>query len=309
MLDTIFTNGVIAVREKQLLGDKILRFSELSAEEALRALKESGFGGAEGDGEDMCRAEEAALDSFVREYAPSKAELIYLLAPRDFHNAKALCKSEKLKTDAGKLLAPEGIIKVSDIASAIQNGEYGKLGALAGPVKEVMEREDISGAEVGAIFDRALYSYLFANCGRRGVLKKLITIKVDCTNILTAMRSGTQSHAEKLYLDGGKLKREELAEIFGDKAEKALEDSPYRDFYRVCLEAKEKGQPFTAAEKLLDSCEAEYFVKKKFELEGKQPFLYYVFRRRAEISNVRIVLVCLGAGLDAREIRGRLRAV
>ena len=43
--NVIYTNGVIAAKDKFLLKDKILRFCELNAEEAFRMLLESGFGG------------------------------------------------------------------------------------------------------------------------------------------------------------------------------------------------------------------------------------------------------------------------
>ena len=44
-LDVAYTSGVIAVREKYLLKDKIFRFCESTAEEVFRALLENGFGG------------------------------------------------------------------------------------------------------------------------------------------------------------------------------------------------------------------------------------------------------------------------
>ena len=285
MLDSVYTNGVIAVKEKQLLGDKLLRFIEMTADEALRSLKESGFGVSSEDGEEMCRAEESALDAFIREYAPSDCELIYLLAPRDFHNAKAICKAERLKTDAEKLLTFEGLIKLSELIAAIRNADFKFLGEeLGGAVKEVLEREDITGAEIGAVFDRALFAHLSKSCAKNRVLKKLIARRADCTNILTAMRSGDREFAGKLYLKGGSLKTEALDRIFDENAERAaraMDGTPYAGFYRLCLDAKEKGQPFTEAERALESSEAEYFAEKRFELEGKQPFLYYVFRRRA----------------------------
>ena len=42
--DATYTNGVIAVKEKYLLKDKIFKMCEGGAEEALRALTDSGFG-------------------------------------------------------------------------------------------------------------------------------------------------------------------------------------------------------------------------------------------------------------------------
>ena len=104
MTDTLYTNGVIAVKEKQLLGEKLLRFPEMTVQEVFRALSESGFGGDGQDAEALCRAEEGVLDAFIREYGPTKAELTYLLAPRDFHNAKALCKAKRLNKDAEAML-------------------------------------------------------------------------------------------------------------------------------------------------------------------------------------------------------------
>lgn len=314
MLDPIFTNGVIAVKERLLLGDKLLRFTEMSAEEVLRALREGGFGsGAESqEGEALILAEESALDGFIREYAPSQKELEYLLSPRDFHNAKALCKAKKLDTDAAKLLAPEGLVKVGDLSAAVE-GEKTELGKeLSVAIKETLEGERLTGAEIGAIFDIALYKHLSTVCKFSPLLKKLLAGKADRINILTAMRSQSREFAEKLYVCGGELKFSELAKLFDEdreKAEKALEGTTYAEFYKLCFAAKEGGLPFTEAERALESYEAEYFVEKRFELEGKQPFLYYVFRRRAEIQNVRIILVCLNAGLKAQDIKRRLRAL
>lgn len=315
MIDPIFTNGVIAIKEKLLLGEKLLRYIELTAEEALRALRENGFGGgAEGqEGEALILAEEQSLDSFIREYAPSQRELEYLLSPRDYHNAKALCKAKKLNTSAEKLLAPQGLVKIDDLSSAIDSGDFSALDKdLGSAIKEALENDNLTGAEIGAIFDIALYNHLSAKCKHSSVLKKLLAGKADRLNILTAMRSDSREFAKKLYVCGGKLKPADLAKLFDDNREnlqKVLNGTPYAEFYRLCFEAKEKGLPFTEAERALESYEAEYFAERRFELEGKQPFLYYVFRRRAEIQNVRIILVCLNAGLSANNIKRRLRAL
>ena len=315
MLDSVFTNGVIAVKERSLLGDKILRFSEMTVEEVLRALHESGFGnGAESpEGEALCEAEERSLDAFIREYAPSQTELGFLLSPRDFHNAKALVKSAKLGTDAEKLLAPEGLVAVKDLAAAVTQKDYSALkGELSDAVREALENEELTGAETGALFDAALYRHLYSLCKRRKVLKKLLAGRADRLNILTAMRADSREFAEKLFVDGGTLGKKQFDLVFSDDEEvaaKALDKTPYKQFYATCLAAKEKGLPFTEAERALESFEAEHFAERKYELEGREPFLYYVFRRRAEIQNVRIILVCLNAGLSAQDIKRRLRVV
>ena len=315
MLDPIYTNGVIAVKERSLLGDKILRFTEMTAEDVLRALHESGFGsGAEvTEGEALCEAEERSLDAFIREYAPSSTELGFLLSPRDFHNAKALTKASKLNSNAEKLLAPEGLVSVADITAAISKQDYSALsGALAEALRETLENGDLTGAEIGAIFDAALYKYLRSLCRWRPVLKKLLAGRADRMNILTAMRAESREYAGKLFVSGGTLGKKQFDLVFSEDKEisaSALDKTAYKQFYALCLAAKEKGLPFTEAERALESFEAEYFAEKKYELEGREPFLYYVFRRRAEIQNVRIILVCLNAGLSAQDVKRRLRAV
>ena len=311
MTDANYTNGVIAVKEKQLLGEKLLRFTEMTAQEVLRALAESGFGEGQ-DTETICNAEERALDDFIREYAPSKAAVKYLLAPYDFHNAKALCKAEILHTDAEAMLAPEGLIPIGKLTAAIKDREYGLLsGEIAKAVKTALETENISGAEIGVLFDNAMQSYLLSELKWSPLLKKLLVQRVDQENILTALRSRTPEQAEGLFVQGGKLGAKELLKLFDeDKAGTNLfKGTAYEEFYGLCLRARERGLPFAEAECYLESFEAEYFRARRYELEGKEPFLYYVFRRRAEINNVRIILVCLGAGLSAHEIKKRLRSV
>lgn len=322
MLDVLYTNGVIAAREKYLLKDKIGKLCETNAEEALRQLIDSGFGkGAEVDSvyeyEILLEADEKAVDEFIREYAPSQAEAVYLLAHRDFHNAKALVKAQYLGLDGSKMLAPEGLLPVATIAENIREGKYELLGeALGGAVQAAVtlfaeENAAVSGAEIGCIFEKAQYDYLAKVCAKNGILKKLVTAKADMTNILTALRSSNREYAAKRYLGGGILREEQLAALFFEDVEKAshsLDGTPYAEFVRTCFEDRLVGKPMTQAERLLESYDTTYFTAKKYELVKSQPFLYYVFRRRAENENVRILFVCLLAGMQEGEIKKRLRA-
>ena len=318
--DVIYTNGVIAYREKFLLKDKLLKLCEGTAEDAFKSLNESGYGnGAEAaslyDYELLTAAEESALDDFIREYAPSRAEKAYLLAPRDFHNAKAILKAEYLGADAEKMLAPDGEIPISDLSVSLRSGDFSSLGKELGKTAkeaaELLKEEGASGAEIGGVFERGLYKYLAAVSSKNKVLKKLLAAKADMTNILTALRSSDKGYAEKMYVDGGRRTKKHLAPLFGDEREKAarcLDDTPYAAFAKKCFDAKEAGMPLTEAERLRDSYDADFFAPRKYELEKNQPFLYYVFRRRAENANVRIVFVCLLAGMREQDIKKRLRA-
>ena len=323
-IDFLYTNGVIAVREKYLLADKLVKLCETDAEEALRQLTDCGFGkGAEVDSaydyEVLLSADERAIDEFIREYAPSQAEGVYLLAPRDFHNAKALVKARYLGLDEEKLLAPEGLVPVATIRQCLQDENYETLGAELGDAVKTAARlfsesentHALSGAEIGNIFERALYARLINGCAKNPLLKKLVAAKADMTNILTALRSADAESAAKGYVSGGQLHERTLSKLFcedTDKAAHALDGTPYAAFLQSCLEEKREGKPMTRAERTLASYDTDYFSARRYDLQKNQPFLYYVFRRRAENEDVRILFVCLLAGMGEDEIKKRLRS-
>ena len=171
-IDVMYTNGVIAAREKFLLKDKIFRFSELSAEEAFRAILETGYGqGAEGvtdvySFEKLVVAEERAVDAFIAEYAPNRSVVAYLLAPRDFHNAKAILKAKYLGVGFDNMLGSEGEICISVLSDCIMSGDYSKLAKqnqiLASAIEDaqnLLNDGETSGAKIGDVFERAAYCY------------------------------------------------------------------------------------------------------------------------------------------------------
>lgn len=318
-----YVNGVIAAKEVFLLGGKISKLCEVGAEDAFRSVAESGFGkGAEAtsvyDYEKLLYSDERDLDAFIREYALTNAEKAYLLSPRDFHNAKALLKAGYIKGDPEKMLAPEGLISVEEIARCIKEEDFTPLGKeLSAACKEAQtllndEEKPADGAVIGAIFERAQYRHLLSACARCGFLKKLIIKKSDMTDILTALRSKTPEYAANNYVLCGKLKKEQLENLFSENEEKvahALDGTGYEKFLEICLEDKKSGLPMTRAEIMRDDLEIAALAEKKYELKRTQPFLYYVLRRRAENSNLRILFVCLLAGMGEGEIKKRLRAI
>ena len=162
------------------------------------------------------------------------------------------------------------------------------------------------------MFIRDSYSHLAKSCAKNLTLKKLLAQKADMTNILTALRSQSAQQAEKNYVAGGRLKAEKINALFevdGEKRERLLDGTGYANFLKTCLEAKAEGKPLTEAELMRDNAECDYLSANRYALKRSQPFLYYVLRRRAENANVRILFVCLLAGMDEGAIKRRLRAV
>lgn len=322
-LDVNYTNGVIAVKEKKLLNEKIFRLCECSAEEAFRVLLDSGYGGGAEtatsvyDFEKLIEVEEKNLDAFVHEYAPSETLRVFLLSPRDFHNAKAIIKAVYLGVDVKKMLAPQGDFSIEWLLERIENGEYDQikeknsfLGEACSSATELLQ-DDPSGAKLGAIFEEKLYLYLWSICKRNRLLRDLLIKKADMTNILIAFRCKDENEAKGKYLPIGKLSCSQLKNLFSEDVEKvqgAFQQTPYAEFVKLCIDAKRQGLPMMEAEKIRDGYEAVYFSERKYELKKTEPFLYYVYRRRMENTNVRIVFVCLLAGQKEQDVKKRLRA-
>lgn len=313
--DSAYTNGVIAVKEKKLLKEKLSKMCASGEEEALRLLLESGFGGGDPSlgVEELTLEDEREIDAFIREYAPSEEAEEYLLSPRDFHNAKAIVKARHLNTDPKPMLGSDGKFFIDEIVRRIETGDTEKLGKeLSAAIKEataLLEGENPSGAEVGFLFDKAQFCYLSRVLKKFGVCRKLLVRRADMTNLLTYFRAENAEAAEKFFVDGGLLKKSDLNCVFEgtESVLKKFEKSEYKAFVKKLCAAKEEGKPFTEAEKLLESFESDFFSEKPYELSGQGNFLYYVFRRRVENENVRIVFVCLRAGLSEAEIKRRLR--
>ena len=321
--DLSYTEGIIAVKEKYLLKEKLLRLCEMTAEDAFRTLLECSYGGGAEttnsvyEYEKLVAKEEADTDAFIREFAPSNAELAYLLSPNDFHNAKALFKAAYLGVDAEKMLAAAGVIPVETMAECVKSGDFAALGSQPA-LKEACETaaeyvagEDVSGAKLGMIFEKGLYAHLSKACRKNGALKRMVATKADMTNILTAFRVKNEAEAVEYFVGGGKLTASDLAALM-QKGEEALSlDSflPHAEFLRVCLAAKEKGAPLSAAEKIADGHDVDGLKGDRYELKARQEFMYYVLTRRAENTNVRMIFALKLLGVGEADIKKRLRGV
>ncbi|MBE7068807.1 MAG: hypothetical protein E7381_05855 [Clostridiales bacterium] len=320
-LDSAYTNGVIAVREKYLLKEKLLRFCALTAEESFRALLDSGFGGGAEttvnvyEYEKLLSADEKSLNSFIREYAPSYTEKAFLLSSRDFHNAKALVKAHFLGESPEKMLTEQGLVDVNTLSECVQKGDFSALAHTPYLQKACQDAtlsltENASGAKIGEIFEKNLYTHLYVLVKNKRGLKKILVRKVDMTNILIAFRANGNEDNQEKYLPFGSLTATDLQKLSdNEQAQAYFSKTPYAEFVKTCILAKEKNLPFTQAEKMLDGFELDWYAQHKYELKKHEPFLYYAYRRKTENANVRIVFACLLAGLNEQEIIKRLRAI
>ena len=311
---TIFTNGVIKSREKFLLGDKISRLADSSAEEAFGILKESGFGldahaDDISDAEKMVRAEETLVNDFIKEYAPDGKTQAFLLAEYDFHNAQAAVRCKYAGADESKIYAPEGVLSVDALKAAVDKSDYTALpkemGEAIAEAAALFEEGKASGVDIDCAFKRKEYEYMLKNAASRP-LRSILSASADAANVSTALRGRDEKLAEKCFLKGGKLSLDKIKTLCAASFQE-IEEGDFPEDVKIAARAAAKGKPLTEFEKNTDDFALVLMNKTRYDMRGSEQFITYIMRRRAEIRNVRIIAVSLAAGIPNAKIKSKIR--
>lgn len=313
--DILFIDAACKSREKFLLGkDKILRIAEQdSFEDAIKLLKEYGFGKTAEEGADLYSliyAEEEDLIAFIKEYAPKGGVKYYFLLPYDFSNAEALFKCKKLGLKEDKYLTHEGSCTIEELKNALDKNTpcIPEIACAYNEAEKLFDSSETpSGAMVDAVFTRFLYKALI-RLVKDPATKKLIKRDIDFKNVSSLMRCDTRDEYEIVKLPFTTLSKEDEDAILSKdraKIEQAFKYSPLKEFvYPAVFEA---GGPLLSYEKLTDGFAVTTLRETRFFNKGKEPYLLYVSYRKADIKNVRLVLLGIKAGKDKTIIKNKLR--
>ena len=304
--------GIIKSREKYLIGEeKLARLLEADTlSDALKTLKELGFGGEEDYGEDyesLLAAEEEKTIAFLKENYDGEAAA-YLSAGVDFHNAECAAR-----TAFGGVNAPfkrGGTVSGEDLLQAAKSGNYAGIPThLAKPMKEaalLFEEQTANGVTVGMTFVSAYYAYLTASAKSKW-LKEALRYEIDAKNIATVLRSRDMAVAEPMLLTGGTLSKKQLSVLLTDRAEEAADSlGAYKELALLGLEGM-KNRTLVAFERAADSFSMKKLKERRYETEGTFPLLLFAFYKKAELANVRIVLVGKRGGVKNEQIKARLK--
>lgn len=315
MSSVLFSAAVAVSAERTLLGaERVKRMTESDREGALRVLNEVGFGNGETDTESLITSETQKLCDFIRGNSPDGKYRDFFLLPYDFKNAEALIKSKYLKKDFSSALNSCGTIDVKTLKEKIFADEYGSLPEYMGKALSECDRlfteGKADGKTVNALFLRALYRQLVALNFKDARLKEILSVKADCVNIGVAFRSEDVKDAEKQYVDGGKLSRNDLAVICSAEKDDFLQNFAFGDYSEligVAVKGVSDGAGLKEFERLSDGFAVRLIKKNRYSSEGVFPFIRYAFYKFADIANARIILTGLSAGFSAQEISSRIR--
>lgn len=312
--DILFIDAACKSREKFLLGtDKYARLMDAgSFDEGLKLLREYGFGKSAPEGctlSELIYAEEEGLIAFIKDYAPKGGAKYYFLLPYDFMNGEALFKCRKLGLEEEKYLTHEGSLAVSEIKSALDGKKCGipELNDAFTEAEKLFEEGTPSGAMVDTVFSRFCYKAMHRLIKDKKAIE-FIDREIDLKNLSVILRCESLEEYKSMKLPYGTLTSEQEAVLIGKDKTKIIEAFKRNTLYEFVLKAVDDiGNPLTEYEKLADSFNLLKLKETRFFNRGTEPYLLYVGYRKADIKNVRLIMVSLRSGVDKLVVKSKLR--
>jgi len=235
----------------------------------------------------------------------------------DYHNAKALIKSEAIGEDGRRLLMAGG--RYDPIALA-ENFHRGSLQDYSEPFRRAMQeanavltdRRDPQRSDF--ILDRACYAEMLQAAQNSGspFLEGYVKLSIDAVNLRTAVRCGRMQGGSELLKDGllpgGNVDPSTIAAAKGGDLAARFASSPLENAAQLGATLSTPGSgSLTAFERACDDALNAYLSKGRMVAFGAEPVVGYLCAREAEATAIRTIVSGRKAGLPSEVIRERLR--
>lgn len=307
-----------------LTADELGKIAESGrAEELIRQLSERGIEISRGDdGHPMV---EEALERFlnaalneVERTVPDPEWVALFRYPYDAHNIKTVLKCRVMQNpkNAAPLLVNLGTVSAESVENAIQTESYGNFpAAMAQAIPHAIETyaQTADPQLIDAIIDAACYRDLLTLADRypQAVFRKAIGVKIDMTNLITAIRIRrmsrmTADYFGRHYISGGALSQELFFEQF-EKGEDALLSAASQNGYPVLEKAVGAGLRLSELERRCESVTAGVIRWTAGEPMDSKLIYAYLSDLEKEVKNIRILLTAMQAGYSSSGIRELLR--
>ena len=314
----LFANAAVKTRESGLMNaEKLGRIIEADTlRDAVRVLAEAGYGGGSipddpNAFEDMLKAEEEAVESFVAKSAPKGSGFECLSAERDFHNLKALLKAEYYGVDPSEMILKGGSVSPETLKERLKAGSgLGEfMGSAVDEIRLAYAEKALTPRKIDCAADRAMFREIAAITAGKGVspaIRKYFRMKADMTNVVTyarcvAVGGGYPFFAES-FAEGGAISKDIFERAFRDGADaitlmRRVEDQSAADVDPTPSELEKYSDD--ALTRLISSAKADMFTV--------QPIMGYYLGKKTEIKMLRIALVCIKNGVPREEIKKKMR--
>ena len=322
-IDYLYASARIKSLEKDLLSrDRLERMCEAkSMEDALKPLGESGW--PEFPGQSMSAVEEVLAGrrdeafALIQNLAPDRRLADVFLIKYDYHNLKALLKSEATGEDPETLLIGAGTIPVRQLKTMLQDGSFSDMTAImAGCVDEA--RDVLARTQdpqlLDLLLDRAMYADMLALAGAldSDFMKDYVVLLIDSANLRTAVRLRRMGKGSEILrhalIPGGFVSTSRLlGDLTPDVVENAFGVSPLAVAAQAGAQALRGEGSLADVDLACDNVLLRYLKKAKYVAFGLEPLAGYLAAVEAELTSVRTVITGRLAGLAAERITERLR--
>ncbi len=315
--DYAYATANIRANEHKLLTKADFRgmIAAPSAEEVLRLLKDKGFGisALRQTGDELIKAQNEKVFSYVRELAGENEIFNSFLMRNDFHNLKVRIKAKIAALDCAGMLVPPGFITPDEMEFCINRAEFSTLPAWINRAAEHAFRttaETKDGQLCDIIMDKAMMEAMkeAAKRVKNEFMQGLFEKQSALANIGIALRAcrakKDAAFTQNALIDCHSFDIRELA---------AAAQSP--DTLAEYL--TEKGCPegakaihsggITAFECYADNQIIEYIKLVNHNIFGIEPLIAYLIYNEMEQKNVRIMLTGKRAGVSENRISERMR--
>ena len=315
-------SAMLRAREPRLLNDERAgrMLDAASCEEAAKLLTDCGY-------PDMSHATASEVEQILAErrnelfgeiarLSPESALVDVFKLKYDYHNAKAIIKSEAVGADAKRLLSDAGRVPGEELLELYNEEHFSRmppiLGKAMAEAKAVLARTANPQLSDFAL-DRAYFEEL------RGLAEKLdndflrgyAEILTDSANLKSAVRTlrmgKNQDFLAEVLVDGGSVSVQRIIAA-GDRESLAAlyAHTPLEKAAQLGAEAL-SGTGMTAFERACDNAVNDCLRSAKLISYGPEAVIAYLSAVEGEIQAVRMILTGRLAGVKPQTIRERLR--
>ncbi len=313
---------MLRVRETRLLTEERAQrmLDAPSFEEAAKLLTDCGYpdlslSGAE-EIEAVLAERRDAMLADLSALAPEKAIVRAFRVKYDYHNVKAILKSEAQGIDPARLLVRSGRVSPDALLEAYREGRYNDLpGALGKAMEEargVLART-ANPQLADLLLDQSCFAEMKAAAEEAGspFLAGYVRLLIDSTNLKSAVRTlrmhKDADFLQRVLLTGGEIDPERIAAANDRESLAALYSSGKLAAAAALGAEAAAGGAQTAFERACDNAVIAYLREAKLVGYGPEPLIGYLAAVENELTAVRMILTGRLAGIAPETIRERLR--
>ena len=323
-IDYLFISARVKALEGQLLHrGRLEQLLEAKTDaEIEKILQECGY-------PELPAQDPAALDAALAGIRQAALEDLSASAPEpefldlfrlkyDYHNLKALLKSESLNVSPESMLVNLGRISAQELRTALETGDVSRipspLALAAAEGREVLNTtRDPQLADIAV--DRWLYRDMAetADAADSDFLRGYVSLAVDAANLRILVRTLRMGKSPEflrgVLYEGGGVSQNWILPVAGAGGNGLTElysATPLKEAAAAGAEALSGGM-LTAFERLCDDAVSGYLADARFVAFGEAPLIRYLAEKETEYLNLRMILLGRRAGLDPDTIRTRLR--